>query len=380
MSAVGRGLLGVLSATVLASGLHIGGSPSISRSTSKSASTDRRATSRSAVFTVALSPRVPSTACAAKRALIDIHGRPGHMHHVAHQDAPYELTARCHAEGDAPGRAVACEVGGRALRESSASNFIVVGLQADGGLAAHVAVSPKTLHALPDEMGRVESGWVKRPPSRCAPSWPPGTSAAGRCSSSVAVRSGSCTCRLARPYGAARVWLSEPSAERRSYAKASQADRAFDPTVDAADIERLKVDVVLECSGSEPGIRSSVAAARPEGTVVVVGERRAGLDPIAILIKELRVVGSFTYADEFAEVLALLADGALQVADLTSEITKYRRRRCRFRAPTRCEHDEDPHRTERVVMPENGRLMRLEPRLHKCPDHDPGASSAIRPE
>jgi len=64
-----------------------------------------------------------------------------------------------------------------------------------------------------------------------------------------------------------------------------------------------------------------VAAARPEGTVVVVGGGRAGLEPIAILIKELRVVGSFTYADEFTEVIALLADGSLEVADLTSEIT-----------------------------------------------------------
>ena len=32
------------------------------------------------------------------------------------------------------------------------------------------------------------------------------------------------------------------------------------------------------------------------------------------------MLGSFTYADEFAEVIALLADGALQVADRTSEI------------------------------------------------------------
>lgn len=117
--------------------------------------------------------------------------------------------------------------------------------------------------------------------------------------------------------GAAPVWLSEPSAERRSYAEASQADRAFDPTIEAADIERLKADVVLECSGSEPGIRSSLAAARPEGTVIVVGGGRSGLDPIAILLKELRVLGSFTYVDE---LIALLADGTLQVADLTSEI------------------------------------------------------------
>jgi (R,R)-butanediol dehydrogenase/meso-butanediol dehydrogenase/diacetyl reductase len=131
---------------------------------------------------------------------------------------------------------------------------------------------------------------------------------------------GQLCCRLAGHYGAAPAWLSEPSAERRGYAEASQADHAFDPTTEAADIERLKADVVLECSGGEPGIRSGLAAARPEGTVIVVGGGRSGLDPIAIILKELRVLGSFTYADEFAAVIALLADGVLQVADLTSEI------------------------------------------------------------
>jgi threonine dehydrogenase-like Zn-dependent dehydrogenase len=52
----------------------------------------------------------------------------------------------------------------------------------------------------------------------------------------------------------------------------------------------------------------------------VVGGGRAGLEQIAIMLKELRVLGSFTYADEFAEVIALLTDRALQVSDLTSEI------------------------------------------------------------
>jgi threonine dehydrogenase-like Zn-dependent dehydrogenase len=113
--------------------------------------------------------------------------------------------------------------------------------------------------------------------------------------------------------------LSEPSAERRSYAEASQVDCAFDPSVDAAELEGLKADAVLECSGSEPGIRGALAA-RPEGTIVVVGGGRAGLDPLTILVKELRVQGCFTYVDEFAEVISLLADGGLQVADLTSEI------------------------------------------------------------
>jgi threonine dehydrogenase-like Zn-dependent dehydrogenase len=221
--------------------------------------------------------------------------------------------------GDTCGVCQACR-SGRPNHCIPATMERAVGLQADGALAAHVTVSPKTLHALPDEMGRVESGWVE--PAATALR---AVLAAGELSGrSVLVVGGGpigqlCS-RLARHYGAARVWLSEPSAERRSYAEASKADRAFDPTVEAAAIEGLNADVVLECSGSEAGMRSSVAAARPEGTVVVVGGGRAGLEQIAIMLKELRVLGSFTYADEFAEVIALLTDRALQVSDLTSEI------------------------------------------------------------
>jgi len=221
--------------------------------------------------------------------------------------------------GDICGVCEACR-SGRWNHCIPATRERAVGLQTDGALAAHLAVSPKTLHALPDEMGRVESGWVE-PAATALRAVLAAGDLTGR---SVLVVGGGpigqLCCRLARHYGAARVWLSEPSAERRSYAEASQAYRAFDPTVNAADIERLKADVVLECSGSERGVRSGLAAARPEGTVVVVGGGRAGLDPIAIILKELRVLGSFTYADEFAAVIALLADGSLQVDDLTSEI------------------------------------------------------------
>lgn len=105
-----------------------------------------------------------------------------------------------------------------------------------------------------------------------------------------------------------------------SYAEASQVDRAFDRSVDAAELEGLEADAVIECSGSESGMRGALAAARPEGTIVVVGSGHAGLDPLTILVKELRVQGCFTYVDEFTEVISLLTDGGLQVADLTSEI------------------------------------------------------------
>jgi threonine dehydrogenase-like Zn-dependent dehydrogenase len=221
--------------------------------------------------------------------------------------------------GDTCGVCEACRAG-RLNHCIPATLERAVGLQVDGALAAKVAVSPKTLHTVPDEMGRVESAWVEPAATALRAVLLTGD-LTGR---SLLVIGGGpigqLSCRLARHFGAGRVWLSEPSAVRRRYAEASEVDRAFDPSVDTAELEGLRADAVLECSGSEPGIRGALAAARPEGTIVVVGAGRAGLDPLTILVKELRVQGCFTYVDEFAEVISLLTDGGLQVADLTSEI------------------------------------------------------------
>jgi threonine dehydrogenase-like Zn-dependent dehydrogenase len=59
-------------------------------------------------------------------------------------------------------------------------------------------------------------------------------------------------------------------------------------------IERLGVDVMLECSGNEQGTRSGLAALAPQGTMIILGgATNPGLDPLTILLKELRVKGSF---------------------------------------------------------------------------------------
>src|SRR6185436_263460 len=118
---------------------------------------------------------------------------------------------------------------------------------------AEVAVSPKTLHALPDEMGRIESAWIE-PAATALRAIRLAGDLAGR---SVLVVGGGpigqLACRLARHAGAEPLWLAEPSAERRSYAVASKVDRAFDPTTEHEAVVALDVDVVIECSGSEQG-------------------------------------------------------------------------------------------------------------------------------
>jgi 2-desacetyl-2-hydroxyethyl bacteriochlorophyllide A dehydrogenase len=198
---------------------------------------------------------------------------------------------------------------------------LAVGLQADGGLAPRLVTSAKTLHAIPEHMGRVESGWIE----------PAATALrAVRLAGNLEARSvlvvgggpiGHVVCRLARHFGAATVWLAEPSAERRRFAEASKVDGVFDPTVDRLAVEALHVDVVIECSGNEHGTRMGLAALRPFGTMIVLGGGvHPGIDPMTVLLKEIHLQGSFTYIGEFDEVAQLLADGHLEVADLTTEI------------------------------------------------------------
>jgi 2-desacetyl-2-hydroxyethyl bacteriochlorophyllide A dehydrogenase len=198
-----------------------------------------------------------------------------------------------------------------------------VGLQIDGALAPRVVVSPKTLHAIPDGMGREASAWVE--PAATALR---GVQLAGDLDGrSVLVIGGGpighVCARIARHLGAARVWMSEPSEQRRGFAEASQVDDVFDPADDSGAIERLGVDVVLECSGNERGARTGIAALAPQGTMVILGgASHPGLDPLTLLLREIRVIGSFIYVDEFAEVIGLLADGSVRVDDLTTDIVR----------------------------------------------------------
>jgi threonine dehydrogenase-like Zn-dependent dehydrogenase len=77
---------------------------------------------------------------------------------------------------------------------------------------------------------------------------------------------------------------------------------------------------VLECSGSATATALALDALRPGGVLVVVGAGQgSGLDPATILLKEITVHGSFTYTDEFEEAVELLANGAIKVADLTTD-------------------------------------------------------------
>jgi threonine dehydrogenase-like Zn-dependent dehydrogenase len=129
-----------------------------------------------------------------------------------------------------------------------------LGLQADGGLAPLMVVSPSTLRALPDTIGRVEAAWVEP----AATALRAVRAARDLTAATVLVSGGGpigqLVCRIAALRGAAGVVLVEPTPERRAFADASGADLALTPA-EAEDrvsrgTEGLRVDVAVECSGN----------------------------------------------------------------------------------------------------------------------------------
>jgi threonine dehydrogenase-like Zn-dependent dehydrogenase len=200
-----------------------------------------------------------------------------------------------------------------------------LGLQADGGLAPVMVVAPTTLRALPEAMGRVESAWVEPTATALRAVLQAGEIAGATVLVSGGGPIGQLVCRIAAHFGAGRVVLVEPTAERRAFAPASQVDLALTPAEAQAQLTRsddpLRADIAIECSGNGSATTLALTALRPGGVLVVVGSGvGANLDPLAILLNEITVRGSFTYIDEFEQAIDLLARQVIRVDDLTTAV------------------------------------------------------------
>ena len=198
-----------------------------------------------------------------------------------------------------------------------ATRETAIGLQRNGGLAPLLATKPATLRALPDTMGRIEAAWVE-PAATALRAVRLGGDLHGKTALVTGGGPiGQLACRILRTEGAAHVYLVEPSPIRRQFGLQSHADVVLHPD-DAFDV---RPDIVIEASGSPRAAHQALELLTPGGTLVVVGAGDgSGLDPLSILLKEIVVRGSFTYNTEFDEVIPMLADGRLTVADLTTAI------------------------------------------------------------
>ncbi|WP_336023619.1 NAD(P)-dependent alcohol dehydrogenase [Halobellus salinisoli] len=129
----------------------------------------------------------------------------------------------------------------------------------------------------------------------------------------------------ARAAGATDVLITDIVPEKLEYARDRGIDRAVNVAEtsldDAVDeyTDGVGADVVVEASGAEPSIRSTLDGVRRGGTVVLVGladEAEVPFDVLDVIDNELDVHGSFRYANTYGAAIDLLADDVVDVADM----------------------------------------------------------------
>jgi L-idonate 5-dehydrogenase len=190
-----------------------------------------------------------------------------------------------------------------------------------GAFARRVALPARMLHALPGGLP-LDVAALAEP---AAVAWH-GVERAGEVRGKrVAVIGagpiGQLVVAVARHHGAAEVIATDLHELPRRLAEARGAT-----SIDARDadaVRALHADVVVESSGTVPGLAAAVEAAARGGTVVLLGLQQAGEVPTAVataITRELSLVGSFRFADEFDEVIAALADGSLDVSGVITQV------------------------------------------------------------
>jgi len=125
---------------------------------------------------------------------------------------------------------------------------------------------------------------------------------------------------VAQTLGASLVVVSEPSSARRSLAAAMGVDHLLDPG--SADIEKHGIEItgggfdkVFEASGAEPAVKGAMTMVRRGGTVVqigTVGHNHVTLPVSDLMLREISLLGTFRYANEFPEAIRLAASGRIE--------------------------------------------------------------------
>ena len=190
-----------------------------------------------------------------------------------------------------------------------------------GAFAQRVALPTRMLHSIPATLD-LRTAALAEP---AAVAWHAVRRAGDAAGKSVVVIGagpiGQLVASVARRDGASSVTVTDLERAPRDIARSRGID-----AVDARDevaIAALHADVVIESSGTIPGLAAAVSAAVRGGTVVLLGLQRAGDVPAPLataITRELTLLGSFRFSAEFDEVIAALDDGSLDVTGIISEV------------------------------------------------------------
>jgi L-iditol 2-dehydrogenase len=199
----------------------------------------------------------------------------------------------------------------------------------DGGLQEFVAWPTELLHPVPDALSDTEAAMLE-PLGVALHAMDLGGARLARTIVVVGCGPiGLCAVQLARAAGAGRVIAVERLAHRRDAAARLGADVVLDaaaPDLEAAVLDATRgrgVDLALEVAGNDDAVRTAIAAARPGGTVVLVGipaEDSTTFPASVARRKGLTLKLSRRMNETYARTMSLVERGTVDVASLVTHV------------------------------------------------------------
>lgn len=128
---------------------------------------------------------------------------------------------------------------------------------------------------------------------------------------------------ILRAKGVERVISVEMSSIRKEKATKAGAMLVLDPSREDV-VEKIMeatngvgADIAFECVGANPALQAAIDCLRYHGTLVNISiwGHKAEVDMLTLLMKELRLTGSFAYCNDHGPVVDLLKAGKLEVKD-----------------------------------------------------------------
>jgi len=128
----------------------------------------------------------------------------------------------------------------------------------------------------------------------------------------------------ARYAGAREIIVTDVHDGPLGYARAAGADRAINVADHADDMtayaaDKGYFDIIFEAAGQGVTVSNALHWVKPRGTVVLVGQGATAEIPVSMIVtKEINLLGSFRFDQEFALAVDIIGSGRIDVGFLLS--------------------------------------------------------------
>ncbi|WP_099827112.1 2,3-butanediol dehydrogenase [Oceaniglobus indicus] len=195
-----------------------------------------------------------------------------------------------------------------------------------GGFAAYSVVPAHMAHKMPDALS-MEQGALVEPAAVALHAVRVSKIKAGDTAAVFGAGPiGLLVVEALRAAGAARVYVVEPSPERREKAMELGATRAMDPTdtdvvAEIRDATGSGVHVAFEVTGVPQVLAQTIDCTRHEGEALVVSiwETEAAFQPNTVVLSERTIKGTIGYRNVYPAVMELMTRGYFQAENLVTK-------------------------------------------------------------